>query len=507
MFLRSSLDLAKEWSMKWTVSKGDLGKLAGDLLVVPVLEGDLAAVEVLAGGHGGLNKVIKGAGFDGSSQTTLPVHCSGMKAGWVLLVGLGQADDLSLDGLRKVAGTAAQQARRMKARTVIALPLAADTGFDAETVARCWVEGAELALTPAGPADERRTAKDGPTTWKLLPQQGDAAALRRGIGQGEAAVLGCRAARRLVNLPPNHLTPALLADEARSIAAEAGLKATVFGPAQLKRRGMGGILGVGQGSRNEPCLICLESRTAPRGAPTVALVGKGVTFDTGGISLKPGPKMDLMKSDMAGAAAVLGAAAIISARRLPVRLIALVPAAENMPDGQAIKPADVLDMASGLTVEVINTDAEGRLILADALHHACRKKPDFVVDMATLTGACVVALGHDFAGVMGTSGELIEILEQAGGETGERVWPMPLIDAHRESLKSTVADIKNLGPREGGALTAAAFLSYFVPEDIAWAHVDIAGPAWTDKAGPLGPRGGTGFGARLLARAVELLVD
>jgi len=177
-----------------------------------------------------------------------------------------------------------------------------------------------------------------------------------------------------------------------------------------------------------------------------------------------------------------------------------------MPGGNAIKPSDVLEMADGSTVEVLNTDAEGRLILADALHHVCTKKPDFVVDMATLTGACAMALGKEFAGVMSTSGELIDVLEQAGGETGERVWPLPLIDAHHEALKSKVATLKNLGAREGGALTAAAFLGHFVPEEIAWAHVDIAGPAWVESGGKLGPRGGTGFGARLLARAVELLV-
>jgi leucyl aminopeptidase len=496
--------------MRWTVSKGSVGTLAGDLLVLPVIEGkqgpELSGVIELAGGHAALREIIAAGGFGGAASSTLPVHCSGLKCGWVLLVGLGKAKRISLEVLRKAAGAAARQARAMKARTVIAMPSFAETGFDAETVSRCFVEGAEMALAAAGPADELELREQGPRSWKLLPGADEAAVLRRGIRQGEAAARGCLAARRLVNLPPNRLTPRLLAEEARRIAAKADLKCTVLGPAQLRRHKMGGILGVGQGSENEPCLICLESRRAPRGAPTVALVGKGVTFDTGGISLKPGAKMDLMKSDMAGAAAVIGAAVIVSELALPVRLIALIPSAENMPDGRAIKPADVLEMASGLSVEVLNTDAEGRLILADALHHACGKQPDWVVDIATLTGACAVALGQHFAGVMGTSGELIEVLEQAGGETGERVWPLPLIDAHREALRSKVADIKNLGGREGGALTAAAFLSYFVPDEVPWAHLDIAGPAWTDKSNALGPRGGTGFGARLLARAVEILV-
>jgi leucyl aminopeptidase len=493
--------------MRWTASKGDLAGQAGDLIIRPVLRGDDGADLGGLQGHDGLGDLIAKAGFTGAAGTTLPVHCPGMKAPWFLLVGLGREDELSLDGLRRAAGTAAQTARRMGARTVILQPTRAATGFDTTTVVRCWVEGAELALSPAGPADAKRTAKDGPVHWKVLPMPVDVAAdVRRGLAEGQAAVAGSLEARRLVNLPPNDLTPALLARAARAIARRGDFKCTVLGVAELRKRGMGGLLGVGQGSVNPPCLICLESRSAPKDAPTVALVGKGVTFDSGGISLKPGPKMDVMKSDMAGAAAVLGAAEIIAARKLPVRLLAVVPTAENMPDGNAIKPADVLSMANGLTVEVLNTDAEGRLILADALHYAAGRKPDYIIDMATLTGACAVALGDQFAGVMGTSGELMDVLEQAGGETGERVWPLPLVDAHREAIKSKVADIKNIGQREGGALTAGAFLSYFVPDSVAWAHVDIAGPAWTDTGGALGPRGGTGFGARLLARAVEILV-
>jgi leucyl aminopeptidase len=497
--------------MRWSVSRGSLGTTAADLVVMPVAAGekaaDMAAVQRQAGDHGDLGKLVTSAGFTGEVGTTLPVHCSGMATGWILLVGMGPAAEVSLEGLRKAAGHAAQAARRMKAARVLVMPTLVGGGFDAATVARCWVEGSTMALAPAGPADADKLTREKSPAWKLLPAAGDdVAAVRQGVREGEAAATGCLEARRLVNLPPNQLTPALLAAAARDLAEAHDYKCTVMGPTQLRRLKMGGILGVGRGSENEPRLVILETRQAPRAAPTVALVGKGITFDTGGISLKPGAKMDTMKCDMGGAAGVLGAAAIVAARKLPVRLIVAVPTAENMPDGRAIKPSDVLQMASGSTVEVLNTDAEGRLILADALHHVGGKKPDYVVDVATLTGACVVALGHDFAGVMGTDGELIDTLEQAGGETGERVWPLPLIDAHREALRSKVATLKNIGGREAGALTAAAFLAHFVPEDVAWAHVDIAGPAWTDKGGPLGPRGGTGFGARLLARAVELLV-
>jgi leucyl aminopeptidase len=498
--------------MQWSVTQGEPAGIAGDLLVVPVAEDkrgpNLKAVLALIGDDGHLAKVIRRGGFRGKVGTTLPVNDARFKAGWLLLTGVGPADEISLDGLRRAAGTAALQARSMQARTVLVMPLAVDGGFDAQTVVRCWVEGAEMGLAPAGPADAARLAEQGPRRWKIVTGRGgDGPELQQGLQEGQIHAAGCLEARRLVNLPPNQLTPRALADYTADLARDLGLKCTVLGPPQMRRQKLNGILGVGQGSRNEPRLICLESRGAARGVPTVALVGKGITFDTGGISLKPGAKMDVMKCDMAGAAAVVNAAMIVTRRELPVRLLAVVPAAENMPDGQAIRPSDVLEMAAGKTVEVVNTDAEGRLILADALHWVCTRRPDYVIDIATLTGACLMALGPDFAGVMGTSSELMQVLEQAGGETGERVWPLPLIDAHRETLQSKVADLKNLGPREGSAMTAAAFLSYFVPQDIAWAHVDIAGPAWTEKDGPLGPRGGTGFGARLLARTVELLVS
>jgi leucyl aminopeptidase len=318
-------------------------------------------------------------------------------------------------------------------------------------------------------------------------------------------------ARELVNLPPNILTPKDLAARARRMARKEGLKCRILDVPAMKKLNMGGILGVGQGSRQEPRLIVLEYKApgaAGAKAPKVALVGKGITFDTGGISLKPGAGMDLMKTDMGGAAAVLGAGLIAARLKLPVNLTVIVPTAENMPDGLAIRPADVLTMASGKTVEVLNTDAEGRLILADALWYAERGKPDYIIDAATLTGACVVALGHHFAGLMSTSSELIDALKQAGGETFERVWHLPLVDEHRKEVEGSISDLKNLGAgREGGALSAGAFLAHFVDDRTPWAHLDIAGTAWQNNANATGPKGATGFGARLMARAMQILVD
>jgi leucyl aminopeptidase len=507
--------------MRWTVARTGLAATAGDLLVFPVSqendEADLkplqSATRQLKGGGKGLIDLVRRAGFSGKAEDLLAVPCTGVKAGWILLAGLGKDPELGLETLRKVAGRTAVRARTMKAaRVLVQVPAAGAIGFCDQAFARCWVEGWQLALAEIGELKtETEKGPKFPRSVKFLVAGNRGPALRKGVAEAEAFSAGCLFARRLVNLPPNILTPKDLAARARRLARAEGLTCRVLNVPQMKKLNMGGILGVGQGSRQEPRLIDVAYR-APgavgRKAPSIALVGKGITFDSGGISLKPGAGMDLMKSDMAGAAAVLGAVLIASRLRLPVNLRALVPTAENMPDGLAVKPADVITMASGKTVEVLNTDAEGRLILADALWYADRDKPDYLIDAATLTGACVVALGNHFAGLMANSGSLIDALKQAGGETFERVWHLPLVEEHMEEVKGTWSDLQNLGKgREGGALTAAAFLANFVSEKTAWAHLDIAGPAWSSTARATGPKGGTGFGARLLARAVQILVS
>ncbi len=508
--------------MQWNLAKASLADVPADLIVYPVFqrrdEAELGPLLKDAGGppaarggghgHPDLAGIIRGAGFKAAQGSTLPIHCSGVKAGWFLLVGLGKSEEAGLQEIRKAAAVAAKKARVMEARKVaLVVPAAETLGFDDAAIARCWCEGAELALSPVG---ELKTGQDksvGPRAWSLLAAAGRGKALRSGLREAAAMTAGCLFARELVNLPPNLLTPAALAGKARAMARREGLKCRVLGVPELKKLKMGGLLGVGQGSAHPPRLIVVEYKGSRRaGAPKFAFVGKGVTFDSGGISLKPGAGMDEMKADMAGAAGVLGAALTIARLKLPVNLQVVVPTAENMPDGGAIKPADVLTMASGKTVEVLNTDAEGRLILADGLWYAGRGKPDYLLDMATLTGSCVVALGKHFAGIMGNSAELMETLKQAGGETFERVWPLPLVDEHKEIMKGTWGDLQNIGGgREGGALTAAAFLSAFVDEQVAWTHLDIAGPSYLAKGDAVCPAGGTGFGARLLARAVQIL--
>ena len=318
-------------------------------------------------------------------------------------------------------------------------------------------------------------------------------AVERAVITSEATLL----ARDLGNHPSNVATPSKLAELAQELAGEAKLRCTIMERAEMERLGMWALVGVARGSEEPPKLIVLEYKGGRAGEAPIALVGKTITFDTGGISLKPSENMEQMKDDMSGGAAVLATMHAIARLKLPVNVIGLLPATENMPSGAAQKPGDVVKTLSGLTVEVINTDAEGRLVLADALTYATRFKPSVIVDIATLTGACGVALGKHAIGLMGTAPKLVAALKAAGESTGERTWEMPLWEPYYEQIKSQVADLQNVGGRYGGTITAGAFLSKFVG-DYPWAHLDIASTAWTDEVKPYAPKGVTGVGVRLL---------
>ena len=313
-------------------------------------------------------------------------------------------------------------------------------------------------------------------------------------------------ARDLANRPGNDLTPEALASSAREMGEEvSGLRITILGMKELLKEKMGGILAVAQGSQEEPRLIVMEHRPK-KPKKSIVLVGKGVTFDSGGISIKPSAGMGWMKYDMCGAATVVGVMRAVADLELPIKVVGLIPTVENMPSGTAIKPGDIISMASGKTVEVDNTDAEGRLILADALHYSARFNPDIVLDYATLTGACVTALGHEAAGMMGNDQELLDTLKKLGEEVGERVWPMPLYDEYVGYLKSEWADLKNAGSRWGGVVTAGTFLKQFVPEKVSWAHLDIAGVGYAEKEHGGLPVGASGFGVVLTVTFLENLL-
>jgi leucyl aminopeptidase len=343
----------------------------------------------------------------------------------------------------------------------------------------------------------RSAPKAGSRRVRVLPPEGAEGDYRAARSVGLAIAEGVQLARDLGNTPPNEATPEWMAARARELARAHGGRARVLGPRELVRQGMGGILAVGQGSTNSPRLARLELGT--RG-PRVALVGKGVTFDSGGISIKPAASMEEMKYDKCGACAVLGAARAVAELDLPVRLACFLPLVENMPDAGAYRPSDIVRCANGKTVEIVNTDAEGRMILADALSLASKWKPDHLVELSTLTGACVVALGAEAAALFSPDSELADGLLTAAEGCGERLWRMPLWPEYPEQMKGDHADLKNSGGRWGGANLAAAFLGEFVEGVASWAHVDIAGPAYATKAAPGEAVGATGYGVATLVQ-------
>jgi leucyl aminopeptidase len=415
----------------------------------------------------------------------------------VLLVH-GRSDDLGgSDWLRRAAGTAVRVARERGARSLAFRPLLEDMGADA------WQGAAEGLLLGDWSYDELRDARargispplDLRALWRTAADDSDVAEQDAAVRRGQILATAQNGARELVAQPGNIVTPRFLAERACTLAEEVELRAQVWGEDKLREAGFGGLLAVARGSEQEPQFIILE-HTGEGGDPYV-VVGKGVTFDAGGISLKPASGMEDMKYDMAGAAAVLGILEAAARLRVPERLIGLIPATENLPSGTALKPGDVIRGESGKSIEVVNTDAEGRLILSDALSYSQRLGPRAVIDLATLTGACVVALGHQAIGLMSTSDALSASLYSAGVRTGERVWRLPLWPAYRRQLDSDLADLKNAGGRPAAAITAGSFLQAFVGET-EWAHLDIAGTAWAEEASGYQPKGATGVGVRLV---------
>jgi leucyl aminopeptidase len=412
--------------------------------------------------------------------------------GRIVLLGLGARPDL--DGPRLVAflRRALDEARQNDDRVLaVALP---DHRSLAEPQ-RALSVLRELALGSYHFAEFKETGRAARLrTVRVVAPGGTADGFAAAAPRLASVAAAVARARDLANTPPNRATPAWMAEQAQELAASRQLAVQVLGPKELAARGMGGVLGVGAGSANPPRLVRLSYG---RRGPVVALVGKGVTFDTGGISIKPSQAMEEMKYDKCGACAVLGAVQAVADLQLPVRLRAYLPLAENMPDGAAYRPSDIVRMANGKTVEVLNTDAEGRLILADALAWAAEEAPDALVELSTLTGAAVVALGHHVAALFTPDDGLAEELLAAGETSGDRLWRMPLWREYREAMKGEHADLKNTGGRWGGACTAAGFLSHFTGEVRRWAHLDIAGPAYVGSE-QKGAKGATGFGVALL---------
>lgn len=463
-------------------------------------EGPLAELDEALDGL--ISRALDRGDMKGRSDDELLLHATGEGPERVLLLGLGKAEELSAETVRRMGARLVRAAERLGLERAT-LSLAGLDRVSAETAAQSAAEGAALAawrFTELKAPDEDRPFI--PVRAVDLVGSADDDAFGRGALAGAAIARGENLARTLQSRPGNVATPSHLAEQAIRMAGSVGMAVEVFDEARMTQEGMHAILAVSRGSEEEACFIMMRHEGGAEGEPPLILVGKGLTFDAGGISLKPPSGMEDMKFDMSGGAAVIGAMQVIAELGVRANVVGIVPSSENLPSGTAVKPGDVIRTLTGKTVEVINTDAEGRLILADALAYGARMKPAAMVDCATLTGAVVTALGHHAAAVLGNDDALVGELVAAGTASGERCWQLPLWDEYRKQLDSETADLKNVGGRPGGTITAAAFLKEFVG-DATWAHLDIAGTAYGEGDLPYQRKGGYGFPTRLLVQWVR----
>jgi len=461
-----------------------------DALILPFTEGNSGAYKQLGPAFQNLIKKVFSKEFSGKQNEVLLIPApSNIKPERILLIGLGKKDEISAEKIRQAGGKAATYLRDMGMKN-IALSTGVISAFKLSPAD--FMEGALLGLY------KFKKYRKGNNDKKLKNLTVLSREIKRLQSAGEAVKKISSAvsfAKDLINTPSNDMTPAHLAKAAMSLKRK-NISVRILEKKDAEKLGMGVYLSVAKGSHEPPKFIVLEYKGAKKKQP-LALIGKSITFDSGGISLKPADGMEKMKYDMAGGAAVLGIFKAVSELKLPVNLVGILPATENLPGGSATKPGDIVKSITGKTVEIINTDAEGRLVLADAIGYAKRFKPAAIIDMATLTGACSIALGSEAIAMMGNDKKLIEKFKQSAARTYERVWEMPLYDEYKEYLKSDTADIKNTGGKNGSLVTAAYFLYEFA-EKTPWVHLDIAGTAWVDKDKPYIPKGASGIGARLV---------
>jgi leucyl aminopeptidase len=482
-----------------TLTDAPLSTLAFDVLAVPHAEDDTTIDNRLNEGTGGtLAGALSSGEFKGKPYETLwlPIVAPGWQARRLLLVGGGRRSDMNTERLRRMATAAALAARQRRLGRIVFL---SGAKADGAALVQAVAEGLLLA---AYDGDTYKTGEreTGPLTAAGVHVDGTSDALTVALERGRVLGLASNDARALANEPGNSLTPRVFADRAASLGSDAGLEVEILDEAAIAALDMGLLLGVARGSAEPPRFVVFRHNPpGVQNGPVLGLVGKGITFDTGGISIKPAENMDRMKDDMAGGAAVIAAVRAIAQLRAPIRVVGLVPTCENMPGGKALKPGDVVRAASGKTVEVLNTDAEGRLILADALWYARVKAgATHLVDVATLTGACVVALGKTMSGLFGTPSWWVDLVRETGDRAGDRLWPLPLHEDYAEQLRSDIADLANVGGRPAGAITAAMFLKEFTG-GLPWAHLDIAGTAWADEPKPFQPKGACAAAVRTLA--------
>jgi leucyl aminopeptidase len=488
--------------MEFSIKNISPGKQRSGCVVVGIYEGrklSPSAQAIDSASRRRLSEVLRGGDLEGKLGSTLLLQkVPGALAERVLLVGLGREREFRESAYRTAVNAAIRTLRTTGAAdaTFCLAELAVkgrDIGWKVEQAVACITEALYRFDRLKSKAPETKRALR--TVMLHVAERGDVAEAEAAVARAQAIAEGVQLAKDLGNLPGNYCTPTYLAEQAQELGKQHGIRVEVLEQKDIEKLGMGCFLAVARGSRQPPKFIVLEYRGGKRDAAPVALVGKGITFDTGGISIKPAPEMDEMKFDMCGAASVLGAMKAAALMKLPLNIIGAIPATENMPGGNAIKPGDIVTTMSGQTVEILNTDAEGRLILCDALTYVEKYKPAAVVDIATLTGAMVISLGHIATGMFSNSDPLARELLQAGESAWDRAWHMPLWDDYQDMLKSNFADFPNIGTRAGGSITAACFLSRFTKR-YPWAHLDIAGTAW--RSGP--DKGATG-------RPVGLLVQ
>lgn len=498
--------------MKIETSAGNLKDAGVQALAVAVFkdekadEGTLAELDKASGGV--IKSVIESGELTGKEGETVYVHLvgsNGVKAKRLLLIGAGERGDYAAANVSQTAGTAARALRAKNAKSIGFL-LRETSGANVETSAARAAEGAVMGLFEL---DKYRTIdKDEKTIERfvLIAPNANEDELKRGAERGRIIGESANFTRDLANEPGAYMTPTILAERAQQVANEFGLEIDVLDEARMKELGMGSLLSVSRGSDEPPKMIVLKYAPAgggsQKGNELLALVGKGVTFDTGGISIKPSENMELMKYDMTGGATVIGVMRAVAQLKPSIPVIGVVPTVENMPSGKATKPGDVVRAMTGKTIEVINTDAEGRLILADAIAYAKKLGATQIIDMATLTGAVTIALGDVNVAVLGTDQKLIDAIIETGREAGEKYWQLPLDKEYSKQIKSDIADIKNIGGRKAGTITASAFLKEFA-EGLSWAHLDIAGTAWGDEPKPYRAKGPTGIAVRTLLNYIE----
>ncbi len=494
--------------MKFEIDKKSLLSRKADLILLWHFSSDSGlseAVQAIDEACGGpIRTMLAAKDFQGKTPQAMLYTGGAIPASRIMLIGLESRDKAEAEAIRNAYAAAVQKMRSLKIRSAaVSLDFGTLSALSTEAAIGAALEGFVLGDYRY----DRFKTSEGENTALLLAYLSagslDSAALKAAAQRVEKIAEAVYLARDLGNAPANVMTPSRLATEAKKMTVSRPIKCTVLDREKIRKAGMTALLGVSQGSQEPPTFTILDYRGGrPKQAPVV-LIGKGITFDSGGISLKPAENMGEMKSDMAGAAAVIATLRASADLKLRVNLVGVIPATENMPGGKAYRPGDVITPLGGKTIEIISTDAEGRLILADAIAYAARFKPAVMIDVATLTGACVVALGDEVAGLFGNDNAIKRKLIAASQTTGEKIWEMPLWDCYQELIKSDIADLKNTGGRNGGAITAAAFLNQYVGAH-PWAHIDIAGPAFSSKARPYIPKGASGFGVRLL---VQFLTD